>query len=319
MAQIRTPSNSKLGDSIVIHSRIIIMSTPPPTTTTADELGVLRWVNLLSFAVNVFVTYGVGVAGLFGLQTNTAVSEKYPTLVTPSGYAFAIWGIIFLMQGVWCLQQFVNFIPGVKPLSYQNVIAAVGYNYAFVVLAQVMWTVSFGNEWILPSTIIMLILLSNLLVICVLQLRGQPHTYLSYALAKFPFMIHFGWILVASIVNINVAMTRLESSDIKFYAGAVAGLALLVLCLMLLILGSGYFGTIPLVAIWGLVAVYNMDQSALMDTYSEEQLNVVKYGSLASAGLIGLVAVAQGVRKTIKAKGRNSNNASAESSEYRRI
>lgn len=38
-------------------------------------------------------------AGLFGMPTNAVISAAYPTLVTPAGFTFAIWGPIFLLQG----------------------------------------------------------------------------------------------------------------------------------------------------------------------------------------------------------------------------
>lgn len=43
--------------------------------------------------------------GVFG-PTNGAISDRYPTLIVAAGYAFAIWGPIFLldvMYGTWQL------------------------------------------------------------------------------------------------------------------------------------------------------------------------------------------------------------------------
>ena len=39
-------------------------------------------------------------ARALGAQTNTVVSKAYPTLVTPAGWAFSIWGIIYTLEGV---------------------------------------------------------------------------------------------------------------------------------------------------------------------------------------------------------------------------
>ncbi len=44
-------------------------------------------------AVN--VASGMGVLG----PSNAVVSNAYPTAITPSGYAFAIWGVIFMLEG----------------------------------------------------------------------------------------------------------------------------------------------------------------------------------------------------------------------------
>lgn len=39
------------------------------------------------------------------------VSAAYPTLFTPAGWAFAIWGLIFIMEGVFAIYQ---LLPSVR-------------------------------------------------------------------------------------------------------------------------------------------------------------------------------------------------------------
>jgi hypothetical protein len=282
-----------------------------PSSSDDDDLAVYRWVNLLSYVVNVAVTYGVGVAGLFGLQSNEVISAKYPTLLTPDGYAFAIWAVIFGAQGIWVLQQFLPLLcgrccRGIGRLPYTDKIVAVRLTYAFVVLAQVMWTIAFGNEWILPSAVIMLILLWNLSIIVFRQLAPLTSTRPWYGdiMTKFPFHIHFGWILVAAVVNVNVALTSSAANGtIKFYGGAIGGLAVLVVATLLIIIAAGFYLVVPAVAVWGLVAVYLADngRGALAGAFTVEQVQMVEYGTLGSAGLIALVAILQGARKWIAA------------------
>jgi hypothetical protein len=52
----------------------------------------------LGFALNAVVTFGLGTGGLLGARTNKQVSAAYPTLTTPAGWAFAIWGPIFALE-----------------------------------------------------------------------------------------------------------------------------------------------------------------------------------------------------------------------------
>ena len=42
--------------------------------------------------------------GLLG-PTNGEISDRYPTLIVAAGYAFAIWGPIFLLDGVFGIAQ----------------------------------------------------------------------------------------------------------------------------------------------------------------------------------------------------------------------
>jgi benzodiazapine receptor len=67
----------------------------------------------------------VGVLGLGGLQTNGELSEKYQTLVTQIGFAFAIWGIIFIAQFIFTVVQLFHSFRG-APL----VAKAIGYDYS---------------------------------------------------------------------------------------------------------------------------------------------------------------------------------------------
>ena len=64
-------------------------------------MGLQAVCNLAAFGVNTAVTFGLGTRGLLGARTNKAVSAEFPTLCTPApgGWAFAIWGPIFLLEG----------------------------------------------------------------------------------------------------------------------------------------------------------------------------------------------------------------------------
>eukprot|EP00438_Fugacium_kawagutii_P035466 Skav216647 [mRNA] locus=scaffold1255:244088:244471:+ [translate_table: standard] len=64
---------------------------------------VQSWVNMLAYLVNLGITYG-SLTGAFG-ATNQELSEKYQILITPAGYAFAIWGAIFTWEGVFAVAQ----------------------------------------------------------------------------------------------------------------------------------------------------------------------------------------------------------------------
>ena len=57
----------------------------------------------MAYLVNFGITYG-SLTGAFG-QTNEELSAKYQTLITPAGYAFAIWGPIFIWEGAFAIAQ----------------------------------------------------------------------------------------------------------------------------------------------------------------------------------------------------------------------
>ena len=72
--------------------------TRPPRSPTPTDASIPRLVallqllniaNLAFYCLNLLLIY-LSITGIFG-ETNTALSSKYQTLVTPSGWAFSIW------------------------------------------------------------------------------------------------------------------------------------------------------------------------------------------------------------------------------------
>lgn len=70
----------------------------------------LAILNLLAFALNTVETAGVGPFSVHfnENQDNASISAKYQTIITPNGIAFSIWGIIFLMETVFCTLTVFN-------------------------------------------------------------------------------------------------------------------------------------------------------------------------------------------------------------------
>ena len=80
-------------------------------------------------------------SGAFG-PTNGAISDRYPTLLVAAGYAFTIWGVIFLWDvifGLWQLRRRRPDLPGVRGW------AAAGFALTAA------WMPVFSNQWFLPD------------------------------------------------------------------------------------------------------------------------------------------------------------------------
>jgi hypothetical protein len=66
----------------------------------------MRWIVLLAALAMPAVAW-LSQTGQFG-PTNGAISDRYPTLLVAAGYAFSIWGVIFLWNllfGLWQLRR----------------------------------------------------------------------------------------------------------------------------------------------------------------------------------------------------------------------
>jgi translocator protein len=309
-------------------------SRTPTTTTTLTwtsnrELRHLKWINLIAFTINAAVTYGIGTMGWFQLPTNAELSAKYQTLLTPIGWAFAIWGIIFVMQFIWAVQQFSCWV---LPESFVQAIVVVQWNYVFVVIAQIGWTLAFSSEFIEVSLAMMVLLLWNLFVITtsITQLNqpiastvaSPPKSFLrqvtNYVFTEFPFAIHFGWILVATVVNVNVTLVASGvSSTVKYYSALVCIVILSIITVALVFIRGAIVP--PLVVIWALFGIYKELESPndlIMASYTEEEQQNVQYAVISGIAFLFLIIFIQVLRMLCTVERRNNTSGTPRDESY---
>jgi hypothetical protein len=243
-------------------------------------------INLISYLCNVFVTFAIGTFGLAGRPTNGELSDKYQTIVTPVGLSFSIWGLIFIVQALWCLWQ---FLPSQRN---SEGVQKVGYLYAIVCLFQCGWTLAFSWEIMWLSLVCMYGILVGL-VWAVLNLQKYEKIWKGYFLWQFPLSVHCGWIIAASAVNTNVLPVFYQASATTQVAVAGASLGVLVMVGMSWLQPYPVDFTPPLVLVWALAGVYlSLDEpkDSLTATFTEQQLEGIKYATVG-----GLVLIALGV------------------------
>ena len=208
-----------------------------------------RWLTALAIFGNIFLNYYANIHPFAGL-TNAAISAKYPTLFTPAGYAFSIWGLIFLALVVYAIWQ---LLPGQRNLSLPDALAKP------LILANVAtgsWVVLFAYELILPSMGVMLLILG-----CLIATYGRARRRIfadaAPALAGVPFSLYLGWISVASVINITIGLKQLGWQPVEG-ASVTLTLGLIFVVVALGLIMSRVFRDMvfPLVVAWALVAVW---------------------------------------------------------------
>ena len=159
-------------------------------------------------------------AGMFGGQTNGEISDKYHTLITPAGYAFSIWGLIFLGLLAFGIYQ------GLGSQRTNPRFRAIGWWVVLNTLCNAIWSPLFNNERIGVALLVILVMLFSLFIIeqRLLEKRHQPllatnpdATMLEAKaspaetwLARIPFSIYFGWVTVATILNVAIFLKATE-------------------------------------------------------------------------------------------------------------
>lgn len=156
---------------------------------------VLRWLVLASTVL--MITLNSVPSAVFGGQNNGTVSRKYQTLITPAGYAFAIWGLIFIGVLAYAIYQ-------VMPAQRSNprFTAAAPWVIANMIFNG-FWTVIFGQEWLAFATVVIIAdLLTLYKIVDALGINRVRVSPMETWLARVPFSIYFGWLTVATTVCI---------------------------------------------------------------------------------------------------------------------
>jgi hypothetical protein len=186
--------------------------------------------------------------GAFGPDQGT-VSDRYPTLLVAAGYAFSVWGLIFLLDVAYAFWQATGARRRDATLARIAPAAALG----FFLTAIWMPLFSAGLFWLC-----VLVIFGALAALawCAVQL-SRPGAASGRRLAWLALSIHAGWLSLAAFLNLAqtvVAYRLLPSGDMLAWSAALWVAAALVL----LALNARMRGNVAYLAIalWGLVAVY---------------------------------------------------------------
>jgi hypothetical protein len=131
------------------------------------------------------------------------ISDAYPNLFAPAGPAFSIWGLIYLLLGVYVIYQFVK-----KEQKAEEVIQKINPLFIATSLANISWIFAWHYDYIGLSVCIMAVLLILLIKIADI-LRVEKFSALEKLSIWAPFSIYFGWITVASIANITIFLVSI--------------------------------------------------------------------------------------------------------------
>lgn len=164
-----------------------------------------RWLpllNIVAYILTVFVNFLSSALPLNG-RTAGEISDSLPSYFTPAGYAFAIWGLIYLSLGAFVVYQ---ALPSQRHNPH---IQRIGPLFVLASLANIAWIFSWHYELYALSILLMVSLLAVLLVTYVRlgiglrdEERAQPLTRADKLLIDFPLSIYFAWINVATVANI---------------------------------------------------------------------------------------------------------------------
>jgi hypothetical protein len=136
-----------------------------------------------------------------GIDTGQ-ISDNYGNLFAPAGLTFSIWGLIYLLLGLYTLYQFGIFQKD-KGVSREGLFQKIGVLFIITSLLNILWIFSWHYDYIGLSVLLMTGLLTSLIAIAN-YLNVQKFSPKEKLFILAPFSVYFGWITVATIANITV-------------------------------------------------------------------------------------------------------------------
>lgn len=165
----------------------------------------LKAANIIGFALTVLVNSLAGSTTLIGGKTTADISNLNPTLITPAGYVFAIWGVIYILLGVFVIFQ---ELPSEKDRSFQS---RIGWLFVLSSVLNITWLFLWQNEILSLSVVIMFLLLSSLIAIYLRLNIGKNSAPMREKLAvHMPFSVYLGWITIATIANVGAFLVSVN-------------------------------------------------------------------------------------------------------------
>jgi hypothetical protein len=211
----------------------------------------LRLSNIAAFVFTVLVNSLAGSTTIIGGRNTAQVSDAYPTLITPAGYVFAIWGIIYVLLGVFVVYQ---ALPSQKDKHFQKKI-----DWLFVLssLFNVVWLFLWQSENLGWSVVAMFLLLASLILVYLRLDIGKSAVSLKEKLAVYlPFSVYLGWITIASIANVSAWLVSVNWDGFGISPETWATLVVIVaLVITLLVVATRRDVAYGLVIIWALVGI----------------------------------------------------------------
>lgn len=185
--------------------------------------------------------------GAFG-PDQAEISNRHPTLLVAAGYAFSVWGLIFLLDVAYAVWQTTGTRRADAVLGRIAPVAATG----FALTAVWMPLFSAGLFWV---CVLVIFAALAALAWCAVQLSGDAGR--GRRLAWVALSLHAGWLSLAAFLNLAqtfVAFEVLSSSRMLGWSLVLwAVAAALLLALNARMRGNPVYTA---VALWGLFAVW---------------------------------------------------------------
>ncbi|MBI9014356.1 MAG: tryptophan-rich sensory protein [Clostridiales bacterium] len=154
----------------------------------------MRHMTLITYLIMIFIN-GLSIILPINNIGIDEISELYDNLFIPAGFTFSIWGLIYILLGVYIVFQYKNMNS-----KNESIITSVNKRFILTSIANVLWILCWHYDKILLSFFLMIIILMCLGSV-IISLNREHVSKRENWFITLPFSVYFGWITVATITN----------------------------------------------------------------------------------------------------------------------
>ncbi len=244
----------------------------------------LQLANLATLLLTIWINYYAN-TGHVGVSMKV-ISDRYLNLFTPAGYAFSIWGLIYVGLVAFAVYQLLDIFT--KKINTDFVFKIGGW-FILANLANAAWVLAFTGNQVGLSVLIMIVLFIALLkIILNLDMEKWDAPFVTIALIWWPMSAYFGWINVAFIANVSTWLTALGWGGAPFSATLWAVLMLITAAVIFItMIWKRNMREYATAGVWGIVAI------GVKNTHSND---LVAYTAFAVAVLILINTMVHGYK-----------------------
>ena len=166
----------------------------------------LQILNGIALISTVFINY-LSNTGALNNTTIGEVSKDLNNLFTPASYAFAIWGVIYLLLFGFIFYQGRSLFVKVRDDDFIN---KIGIWFIVSCIANSAWVFCWIYGYTGLSCICIFLLLFSLLkIVCNNNMEIWDAPFSVILFLWWPFVIYSGWVTVASIANLSAYLVKI--------------------------------------------------------------------------------------------------------------
>lgn len=225
------------------------MNTKNKEELLLSKLNMYKWLNVLAIVAVLVINYLATTLPLFGRGTGE-ISDMFGILLTPAGYAFSIWSVIYLLLVGFVIYQFRNSVES------RDAVETVGIWLVINSLCNIVWLFLWHALLTEIATVVIVLLLLTTIVLYVRTRRLVRPSVAQIILVKLPFSIYMGWVSVATILNIGIVLHKNNWSGFGLLPTVWSVIGLIAGALIALVIAYRYRDSIyPLVFVWAYSAI----------------------------------------------------------------